>query len=84
MQKTTVWPLCSIFNNGGHVFRRIKNPHICSMQDTLNTFTPTLVPIGQVASEFWTIVNDNDGRQLILKAHLAFGQVSYKYVFVYQ
>ena len=26
MRKTTVWPLCSIFSSGGHVFPGIKNP----------------------------------------------------------
>ena len=31
---TTVWSLCYIYSNGSHVFQRIKNPHISSMQDT--------------------------------------------------
>ena len=51
MPKASVWPLCSIYSNGGHVFPRIKNPHINSMQDTLGTFVPSLVSFSKVVSE---------------------------------
>ena len=46
-----VWSLCSIYNNGGHVFRKIKNPQISSMQNTHEEiFIPSLVPISQIVS----------------------------------
>ena len=33
-EKIIVWTLRSIFSNGGHVFRQIKNPHISTMHNT--------------------------------------------------
>ena len=35
MRKTFVWPLCSIFSYGGHVFRRIQNTQTSSIQNSL-------------------------------------------------
>ena len=36
MWKTTVWPLSSIFSNGGHVFQQIKNQKILKEDDFQN------------------------------------------------
>ena len=64
MRKTTVWPLCSIFSNDGHVFQRIKNPHISSMHDTprnIHTKFGSNWSSSFRGEEFWKIVNDEDG-----------------------
>ena len=34
-KKSAVWSLCSIFSNGSHVFKLIKNPNSPFVQDTL-------------------------------------------------
>ena len=60
MCKTTVWPLCSIFCNGGHVFWRIKNLNITFVQDTLKNISAKfhIIPLGSFREEdFWKIVN---------------------------
>ena len=60
MQKTTVWPLCSIFGNNCHAFRQIKNPHISSMQDTTRNIYTNFSSNWSSSvrgEEFWKIVN---------------------------
>ena len=37
LAKSAYLPLCSIFSNDGHVFRRIKNPHDRFANNTLRT-----------------------------------------------
>ncbi len=37
LAKSAYLPLCSIFSNDGHVFRRIKNPHNQFANNTLRT-----------------------------------------------
>ena len=69
MRKTTLWPLCYIFSNGDHVFRRIINIHNVLCRIPQGTFIPSLRPIGQVVSEeksFEKLFNDDDdGRQVM-------------------
>ena len=66
MWKTTVWPLCSIFSNSGHVFQWIKNTHKSSMQDTLrNIYTKFGFNWSSSfrGEEFCIIVNDDNRRR---------------------
>ena len=56
-----------LFSNGGHVFRRIRNPHISSMQDTpknIHAKFGSNWSSSVTIEEFRKIVN-NDGRQMI-------------------
>ena len=67
-----------VFSNGSHVFQWIKNPHLSSMQNTpRNTHTKfgSNWSSGIRENEFWKIVNDDDGHQVMAIAHMAFGQV---------
>ena len=76
MRKITVWPLYSIFSNSGHVFWQIKNLYISSMQETLGNIHTKFGfnwLISVRGEEFWKIVNDDNGRQVIAIAHMAFG-----------
>ena len=72
MWKTTVWPLCSTFSNGGYVFLSIKSPLFSSIQDTPSqgTVIPSLVPNGQVVSEekFFERNNITNGKNCWKKA----------------
>ena len=66
MWKTTVWPLCSIFSNGGHVFQWIKNPHTSSMQDTPRNIYAKFgsnLSSSFRGEEFCIIVNNDDDSQ---------------------
>ena len=68
----------SSFSNGGHIFQRIKNLHINSMQDTLRNIHTKFGSNWSSSvrgEEFWKIVND-DGRHVKAIAYTAFGQVS--------
>ena len=51
MQETTVWPLCSIFGNGGHVFDGSKIPTSVLCKIHQGTFTPSLTPIDHIMSK---------------------------------
>ena len=66
--------------NSGRVFRRIKNPHFNSMQDiqrNIRTKSDSSWASGVREEEFWKIANDDDdGRQVMAIAHMAFGQVN--------
>ena len=82
MRKTTVWPLCSIFSNHGHVFQWIKNPHISSMQVTLrNIHTKFGSNWSSSFEKLLTTMDDDDkqrnddGHQVIAIVHVAFGHV---------
>ena len=73
MRKTTVWPLCSICSNGGHVFWWIKNPHSISMQDTqrnIHTKFGSNLSSSVRGEAFWKIINDDDGHQVKAIAHM--------------
>ena len=81
MQKTTAWPLHSIFSNGGHIFQRTLNPHKISMQDTprnIHTKFNSNWSSSFSEEEFWKIVNDDDddGHQVMTIVQMALGQVS--------
>ena len=69
MRKTTVWLLCSIFSNGGHVFQRINNPHMF-YAGYPNIFITSLVPIEVVSEEMsfekLLTTKDEDGRQVMV------------------
>ena len=63
MRKTTVWPLCSIISNGGHVFQEVKNHHTTSKQDkprNIQTKFGSNWTSSVRGEEFWTNVNDDD------------------------
>ena len=82
MQITAVWPQCSILSNTGmFFFSRIKNPNGHFVQETQRNnhdvkFHPN--PLDSYRGEgVLKIVNDdNDGLQVMTKAHMAYDQVS--------
>ena len=74
MQKTTVWPVSSIFSHSGHVFQQVKNPHISSMQNTpriIQTKFGSNWSSSVRGEEFWKIVNNDNGCQVMAMAHMA-------------
>ena len=75
----------SIFSNSGHVFYRIKNSNISFVHKTLrnnHAKFQNIWPSSFRGEDFSksvyrrTTTDDDDGRQVITKAHMAFGQVS--------
>ena len=74
MQKISVWPLRSIWSKRGHVFQRIKNSTLVLHKIPKGTFIPSLVEIWPSCfreEEFWKVVHDDDGCQVLTIAHLA-------------
>ena len=72
--KTSVGLLCSIFSNGGLLFRRVKKTQYQFYQFYAETFQTSLVLFGQVASfrgeefeKLLTTTDDDDGRQVMAK-----------------
>ena len=60
MRKATVWPLCSIFSNSGHVFSTDqKSPHQF-YAGPQGTFIPSLVQIGQKRRVLKNQLDDDD------------------------
>ena len=63
MQKTAVWPLCFIINNGGHVFYQIKIfLSFCAGYCKEQSYQVSSKSIDSVVSEgedVWRIVNDD-------------------------
>ena len=85
LAKSAYLPLCSIFSNDGHVFYRIKNSNISFVHKTLrnnHAKFQNIWPSSFRGEDFSKSVyrrttdDDDDGRQVMTKAHMAFGQVS--------
>ena len=73
--------LCSIFSNSRYVIQDIKNSSINFIANTLqNTHAKfQLNPCSSFRGEdFWKVYGrrDDDGRQVMTKAHIAFGKVN--------
>ena len=88
LAKNMVFTLCSIFSNSRHVIQDIKNSNINFIANTLQNMYAKfqLNPCSSFRGEdFWKSLRttddgrqttDDDGRQVMTKAHIAFGKVS--------